>query len=204
MNKEWIQMKRLNDFILLLAFSLLIGCAADTNEASQHESNRIEAIETSAKNQPSDVLTVSIVNQDNEPIGEALLSEDENGVKIDLQVVGILPGVHGFHIHETGRCTAPYFELAGAHFNPDNKAHGFLNPIGPHAGDLPNVVAASDGTINETIITKRVTLKKGEKHSLLNKEGTALIIHSDPDDYLTDPAGNAGDRIACGVINESN
>ena len=109
-------------------------------------------------------------------------------------------GVHGIHFHEKGKCKGPDFESAGAHLNPGKKQHGFQNPKGFHAGDLPNVTVKDDGTVNADLVTNQVTLEKGQPNSLLKKGGTALVIHAQADDYKTDPSGNSGARIACGAI----
>src|SRR5690606_6773260 len=104
------------------------------------------------------------------------------------------------HIHETGKCDPPEFKTAGAHFNPSEKQHGFNNPKGFHSGDLPNIEVNEDGSVNVEIITAAVTLEKKKPNSLLKKGGTSLIFHEKADDYITDPAGNSGARIACGII----
>ncbi|HWL12343.1 MAG TPA: superoxide dismutase family protein, partial [Ureibacillus sp.] len=107
---------------------------------------------------------------------------------------------HGIHIHEVGKCEKPTFETAGAHFNPLEKQHGIENPQGPHLGDLPNIAPEEDGTVQVEFVAKNLTLEPGMENSLLDKDGSAIVIHEDPDDYKTDPAGNSGTRIACGVI----
>lgn len=142
----------------------------------------------------------TLVNTKGERVGEATLTETPKGVKIVLQVEHLPPGVHAFHIHENGVCATPDFASAGGHFNPFGKQHGLENPAGPHAGDLPNITVAPDGTAKVEMLTKLVTLKVGPKNSLFKPGGTSLVIHAGPDDYVTDPAGNAGPRIACGVI----
>jgi len=134
-----------------------------------------------------------------EKVGNATLTEGPEGVKIALQVSRLTPGPHGFHIHAVGKCDPPGFTSAGAHFNPHGKKHGLKSPEGPHAGDLPNLVVGSDGTAKAEVAAAHVTLGPG-KHSLFHPDGTALIIHANPDDEKTDPAGNAGARIACGII----
>lgn len=132
-------------------------------------------------------------------IGKATFSEQKDGVKVKVEVSGLAPGRHGFHIHETGSCTAPDFKSAGGHFNPFKKQHGMENPQGKHAGDFPNLEVKEDGTGQITAVAAGATLGKGSA-SLLKPGGTAIVIHADPDDYKTDPAGNAGNRVACGVI----
>lgn len=145
-------------------------------------------------------LSIPIINTEGAMIGQATIIQEGKDVNIHLTVKGLSPGEHGIHIHSQGLCQPPDFKSAGAHFNPKSKQHGFHNPKGPHEGDLPNINVAEDGTVDVTLVTKLVTLTKGKANSLRSKEGTSLVIHADLDDYVTDPAGNSGARIACGVI----
>jgi Cu-Zn family superoxide dismutase len=108
------------------------------------------------------------------------------------------PGTRAFHIHEVGRCEPP-FESAGGHFNPTGKQHGKDNPGGPHAGDLPNLEVPQSGGLKIEVTAKNVSLDGG-RDALLDADGAALVVHADPDDYTSDPAGRAGKRLACGVI----
>lgn len=140
-----------------------------------------------------------IVDAKGKKIGTATLVEKKKGVSITLKLAGLAPGKHGFHLHENGVCEPPDFKSAGAHFNPFGKKHGVYNPEGKHSGDLPNLVAKEDGTAKITAIAEGTTLGEGPA-SLLKEGGTSIVIHADPDDEKTDPAGNAGARIACGVV----
>jgi len=140
-----------------------------------------------------------IYNAKGEKIGGATLREIEGGVRIELDLAQLSPGTHALYIHALGKCEAPNFTTAGPHFNPDGKKHGPKNPEGPHAGDLPNFEVGADGRAKVSVVAPHVTLGDG-LHSLFHPEGTALVIHEKPDDYMTDPAGNAGARIACGVV----
>lgn len=140
-----------------------------------------------------------IVNDKGEKIGSATLRQSKSGVKINVEVSQLPPGVHAIHIHSAGQCQPPDFKSAGPHFNPDAKQHGMKNPAGSHAGDLPNFTVGSDGKAKISMLAKSVTLGDGPD-SLFGPAGTSLVIHAGPDDYITDPAGDSGARIACGVI----
>lgn len=122
------------------------------------------------------------------------------GVKISIDVSGLPPGQHGWHIHAVGRCDPPNFTSAGPHFNPFGKKHGAKNPDGLHAGDLGNLNVGDDGTAKTEVVDRYVSLQPEINNSLLQPLGTALVIHAGADDERTDPAGNSGGRIACGVI----
>lgn len=143
---------------------------------------------------------VELIGSSGEKIGTAELTQMTKGVQIHVEAANLVPGKHGFHIHEAGTCEPPDFKTAGGHFNPSNKKHGFDNPKGPHAGDLPNLSVSTDGTVTADMVAKNVTLEEGKPNSLLKPGGTSLVIHSGPDDYATDPAGNSGSRVACGRI----
>lgn len=132
-------------------------------------------------------------------VGMAMISPAKGGgVNVALDVKGLPAGEHAVHFHAVPKCEAP-FTSAGSHFNPANKKHGMQNPEGPHAGDMPNFTVAANGTAKTTVTNKNVTLDEGA-NSLYANGGTALVIHAAADDMKTDPAGNAGDRIACGTI----
>jgi Cu-Zn family superoxide dismutase len=133
-------------------------------------------------------------------VGHATLRDTGKGVQIQLVLQNLHAGKHAFHIHETGSCVGPDFESAGGHFNPTGKQHGLENPAGPHAGDMSNIEISSDGSLKTEILDALVTLREGKDNSLLKAGGTALVVHALPDDNKTDPAGEAGPRIACGVI----
>lgn len=145
-------------------------------------------------------IKITMINKDGQPAGFATLKETPLGVGVHLVVKGLKPGVHGIHFHEKGVCTPPSFKSSGEHFNPAHKEHGLDNPNGPHAGDLKNVIASRIGKINTVFTTPDVTLKKGMKTSLQDKDGSALVIHEGPDDQKTNPSGNSGERVLCGVI----
>jgi superoxide dismutase, Cu-Zn family len=132
-------------------------------------------------------------------VGTAALSETPAGVLIRLSVKGLPPGERAFHIHGVGKCEPP-FTSAGGHFNPGGKKHGLMAADGHHAGDLPNLHVPASGELIVEVLNREVTLEKGKPGSLLGGQGTALVVHAGKDDYKTDPAGDAGGRIACGLI----
>jgi Cu-Zn family superoxide dismutase len=149
---------------------------------------------------PPETAKCVLINAQGQKVGEAKLTETSKGVEINLTVENLPPGWHAFHIHEKGLCNPPEFMSAGAHFNPYGKHHGLKSPQGPHAGDLPNLVVAENGRGTLNAVAPLVTLKPGQPNSLFQPGGTSLVIHAQKDDDLADPAGNAGARIACGVI----
>jgi superoxide dismutase, Cu-Zn family len=143
--------------------------------------------------------TAELQNGEGRAVGTALLTQINAGVRIVVEVRGLSPGTKAVHIHETGRCEAPAFSSAGGHFNPDGRQHGLLNPRGPHAGDLPNITIEADGAGRLETTTDRITLGAGST-SLFDGDGSAIVVHGSQDDFMTDPTGNSGARIACGVI----
>jgi Cu-Zn family superoxide dismutase len=147
--------------------------------------------------QPSDVAVLH--DGEGKKVGTATFLAAKGGVTVRVEVKGLTPGKHGIHIHAVGKCEGPDFKTAGGHLNPAGKHHGLKSPEGSHAGDLPNLSVAKDGKGWGNFTAKGVTLGDGEG-GLLAGEGTALVIHADPDDEMTDPAGSSGARIACGVI----
>jgi len=137
-------------------------------------------------------------NEQGKKVGTATLEETPHGVLISLDLDGMSPGTHALHIHEVGKCEPP-FKSAGGHFNPTEKKHGMLSTAGMHAGDLPNINVPESGKLKVDVFATGVTLGSG-KNGLFDGDGSSLVIHAAPDDYKTDPAGEAGARVACGVI----
>jgi len=143
--------------------------------------------------------TAELKDKDGKAIGRALLREVSDGVLVRLEAEGLPPGLHAVHVHAVGKCEGPAFTSAGGHFNPLQKKHGLKSPDGAHAGDLPNMLVTKDGTGRFETKTDAITLHAGPG-SVFDSDGSALVIHAGVDDYVTDPTGNAGDRIACGLI----
>ncbi len=146
--------------------------------------------------------TAELKNAKGEAVGTVAILEDEGGVRFFADTQGLPAGKHGIHIHAVGKCDPPEFTSAGAHFNPTGKKHGISNPQGPHAGDMPNLDVGADGRGQLHYVLREATLGSGPT-SILGGEGTAVIIHANADDYFTDPTGNSGGRIACGVIKKA-
>lgn len=181
----------------ILLFALLI--AACHPEINQDQYNSNEPSFPANKAAINDV-TIPLINEKGEKSGTAVLSETFKGVNVHVTAKGLAPGEKAIHFHEKGVCGVPDFMAAGGHFNPDNKMHGLKNPKGPHAGDMLNILVPENGIIDVNVTAPFVTLEEGKKNSLLDIDGSALIIHEKADDYSTDPSGNAGKRIMCGVI----
>ena len=164
------------------ALAVLIACgAARAAEPAKAESAKAELKDVSGKK-----------------VGDVTLEQTPHGVLLTADLKGLPAGVHAIHIHEVGKCEAP-FKTAGGHFNPGGHEHGMKNAKGMHAGDLPNVEVPKEGAVKVQAFVSDVTLTDGP-NSVFDKDGSSIVIHAGVDDYQSNPAGNAGDRIACGVI----
>jgi Cu-Zn family superoxide dismutase len=150
---------------------------------------------------PSQAQTAkaSLQTADGKDAGSVTLTQTAHGVLLALSVKGLPPGEHAFHVHAVGKCEAP-FTSAGGHFNPESKKHGMMAPEGEHAGDMPNLHIPASGELAVEVLNAAITLEKGKPNSVFDTDGSAVIIHAGKDDYKTDPTGDAGDRIACGVV----
>lgn len=172
-----------------------IGVAATLSLAACNEEGRME---TGTPVAGGASATAMLMTASGAPAGRASATEVAGGVRFTIDASGMPAGTHGAHVHMTGRCDAPGFETAGGHWNPTQMKHGTMNPQGPHQGDLPNLVIGNDGrgTIGATI--PGATLA-----GLLDADGAAMVVHAGADDLKTDPSGNSGGRIACGVFQQS-
>lgn len=200
-------MKRWFILVILIALTLVLAaCGGNTDsDDAQKNTDNSGGSDDNAQNETQDdekTVQVDLNNGDGESVGTATLEQVSDGVEIKLDGHDITKGTHGFHIHESGQCEAPDFKSAGGHFNPGDTNHGFDDPEGPHAGDLPNIEVGEDGTVNESFVAKNVTLEEGKDNSLLGDGGTAIVIHEGADDGKSQPSGDAGDRFACGAIGE--
>jgi Cu-Zn family superoxide dismutase len=175
-------MRRLHVVVLAL---LLAGCAAMRQSSTT-----------------DNTAVAEIKNGTGQTVGTANFAQLGSGVRIVMDVRGLPPGLHGVHIHEMGKCEGPAFTTAGGHFNPNGKQHGALNPQGSHAGDLPNINIAADGSGRLETTTEQISLLSGA-NALYDADGSAIVVHAAADDFRTDPTGNSGARIACGVISKS-
>jgi superoxide dismutase, Cu-Zn family len=145
--------------------------------------------------------TLSNAARDQKATAE-MWQDNENVVHVDVLVSGLPPGSHGIHFHAVGNCDSsggPAFASAGAHFNPLGRQHGLDNPAGPHGGDAPNLTVGADGTAHASFTTDRISLTEGST-SLFDADGSSIVIHAAADDQISQPAGNSGARIACGVV----
>ena len=140
-----------------------------------------------------------LTNTSGQSVGTARFTQAGNVVRILVEAKGLPPGPHGAHVHAVGKCDPPDFNSAGPHFNPTNKQHGALNPQGSHAGDLPNLTVGPDGTGRMETTTEQLSLGSGPS-SVWDADGSALVVHANADDFKTDPTGNSGSRVACGVL----
>ena len=147
----------------------------------------------------ADMAAAEMIGTSGDTIGKVTLEQTPHGVLMYVEVEGLPPGPHGIHLHAVGACT-PDFKAATGHINPDGVPHGLRNPDGPDHGDLPNLYVAADGSARAEFVSVLVSVAGGRMPALLDEDGSAVIIHENPDDHLSQPIGGAGGRIACGVI----
>ena len=149
----------------------------------------------------SPTAKASLKDATGKDVGAVQLVQTPHGVLLRMSLKGVAPGEHAFHVHAVGKCEAP-FTSAGGHFNPASKKHGMEAAEGSHAGDMPNLYIPANGELKIDVANHMISLIKGQPNSVFDADGSAIIIHAGADDYKTDPTGNAGDRIVCGVITE--
>ncbi|WP_348773432.1 superoxide dismutase family protein [Halobacillus litoralis] len=190
-------------FFLVLTAIVFSACGTNTEEDSSPSENGEENTtneENQEKSETPENIMVTLNDRDGNEVGSAELEQKNGGVNIKLSASALPEGTHGFHIHEKGVCEAPDYKSAGGHFNPTDVSHGSDSEDGPHAGDLNNIDIHEEGNAEEEVMADMVTLKEGQDNSLLGGDGTSLVIHAGADDQKSQPSGDAGERIACGVI----
>lgn len=151
-----------------------------------------------AYNEPRGGAAMPLIGASGQTIGTVRAWQTAGGVSFRIDARGLPHGVHGIHVHPLGRCDPPDFSTAGTHWNPSGREHGMNNPKGPHDGDMPNVTVAANGVLQETVVLPKATMGQ-----LLDADGSSIMIHAGPDDYVSQPAGNSGAKIACAVIRPS-
>ncbi len=145
------------------------------------------------------IARASLMGADQKQYGEVIIGEGDGGLIVQIKAEGLSPGPRGVHIHETGKCDGPDFKSAGGHWNPTEKEHGFDNPKGAHLGDFFNLEIGEDGTGSVEAKIDGANLKEGP-NALMDEDGAAFVVHAGPDDLKTDPSGESGGRIACGIF----
>jgi Cu-Zn family superoxide dismutase len=145
--------------------------------------------------EPEGGTPMPLINSSGQTIGTVRAWQTAGGISFHVTASGLPHGVHGIHVHPIGRCDPPDFATAGTHWNPTNKQHGLNNPQGPHAGDMPNVEVAANGVLDQTVVLPNATMAQ-----LLDADGSSVMIHANADDYVSQPAGNSGPKIACAII----
>lgn len=143
--------------------------------------------------------TAQLITADGTPVGKATLTEMDDGLRLQVDAQHLTPGPHGIHLHTVGKCEGPKFESSGGHWNPMAKQHGLENPMGTHSGDMPNLQASATGSVSYSYILKGASLDTGPL-AVMDMDGTSIMIHAKADDNKTDPSGNSGDRLICGVF----
>ena len=194
---------------ILLSSSAMFFLAACTNTATEETETpqedtavvtSVEETEDITEMENLETASVTMIDSNSNDLGIAVFSEEDGEVILKLDLQGMSPGEYGMHIHEVGQTTPPTFEDAGSHFNPTNVEHGTESETGPHIGDLPNLVVPENGIVQESIVIPNTSFQENGENTLNTEQGTSLIIHTEADDYESQPSGDAGDRMVGGVI----
>jgi Cu-Zn family superoxide dismutase len=180
--------------VLALGAALLAVAASPSAAQSGYDTAGLETGRIAVRH-------ITFIDTTGEEIGTATLMQTSHGVLVQADLSMLPPGEHAFHFHEAGACEWPSFESAGGHFSGRRSVHGFLTRQGPHAGDMPNVYVPGNGVLKVEEFNPNVSLWTGPS-PLLDRDGAALVIHAQPDDYHSQPSGDAGNRIACAVISK--
>jgi superoxide dismutase, Cu-Zn family len=189
---------RIGPSVALLA-CVTIACGKKDNESGSMADSAAMKPDTTAA-APSGAMqpgaTATLKDAKGNDIGTLMLTDSASGIAISGHLMHLPPGEHGIHLHAVGQCDAP-FTTAGPHWNPANKKHGTENPAGPHAGDMMNITVGADSSAQVAVMST-----SGMLADLMDADGAAMVVHAKADDYKTDPSGNSGDRIACGIVNK--
>lgn len=177
-----------------LAFSLTLAACGNQAEPPVAQEEDADRAYMAADSAPAPA-TAMLKTAEGKDAGSVTATQEDGGIRLAINAIGMSAGEHGIHVHMTGKCEGPKFESAGGHWNPMGAKHGLSNPQGQHSGDMPNLVVASDGSGKMDYL-----LSEAQLDQMLDDDGAALVIHAKADDQKTDPSGDSGDRLACGVF----
>ncbi len=185
--------------VLVAAMFVLGGCSSVSKVINKGGDTTCAEFNSHDDEKQRSEVSKMLKDKNGKEVGEANLTQVKLGVLIRLSVKGIEPGEHAFHVHAVGKCEPP-FTSAGGHFNPASHKHGLEAPQGAHAGDMPNLFVPQSGDLKTEVLNTMITLAKGQPNSVFDADGSALVIHAKADDYKSQPAGDAGERLACGAV----
>lgn len=183
--------------VLAMVGLVAIACAGGANVGRSSATPNADSFDESPT---AIVANASLLDKDGKVMGLASFRETRLGVRVEIKVTGMPPGKHGTHIHENGKCDGPDFASAGGHFNINGQQHGVPGAVTAHAGEIPNLEVGADGRGTALFYSPHVSLNKAASNGLTFGNGTAVIVHAQEDDYKSQPSGNSGARIACGVV----